>query len=619
MSATGGLGRKLVLSLATGLILASVVFLALFIAAYQNRLVKERAEASSQVNRLLQVSLENAMLKRDLDGLREIVRRLGEQARIQRVMIVNPDGEVRFASSPDMLGRVFDGEKELLCPDCTLPIRESHSVFISTAGNAEVLRSVNPVFNRDPCQQCHGPMEDHPVNGILVVDYAAAGIKHEALAGALALGTSGIAVVGAAILGIWFMLRRWVLEPVGALTEASQALAAGDYSVRAPATGGDELADLGASFNTMAERIAKSLDDLEGREAFLQALMDAIPDGVRVIGPDFTVVKANRAFCEQVGMPISEVVGKPCYHSSHKRDEPCAATFVTCPLVEFETSIGSFTCRHRHVRPDGAEFHVEVSVAPLYDAEGGRPAVVEAIRDLSQEMAVSQEQKLSEIGLLATGIAHEIRNPLASIRLGFRAMQRKVGLEGNAEAKYYMDIVNTEIDKCIGVTNRLLKLSMPPARPTLLALDEIVSDILSLITFEAIEHKVETSVSIDAGLRVVASDSDMRMLLLNIAQNGFHAMPNGGTLTITGRHVDGEIAIAIADTGVGIRSEDLGRIFDPFWSRRADSVRGTGLGLSICRAIVKHAGGRIEVESELGKGTTFTIVLPDADRRNGTS
>ncbi|HQF30227.1 MAG TPA: ATP-binding protein, partial [Hyphomicrobiales bacterium] len=76
---------------------------------------------------------------------------------------------------------------------------------------------------------------------------------------------------------------------------------------------------------------------------------------------------------------------------------------------------------------------------------------------------------------------------------------------------------------------------------------------------------------------------------------------------------------AIADTGVGIAAEDISRIFDPFWSRRADSLRGTGLGLSICRAIVKHAGGRIEVESELGKGTTFTIILPDADQRSEAS
>jgi len=339
----GGLGRKLILSMAVGLIAGSVVFLALFVGAYHNRLVKERAEASAQVNRLLQVSLENAMLKRDLDGLRDIVHRLGEQARILRVMIVNPDGEVRFASNDSLLGHLYDGTNDRLCPNCTLPIRDAQSAFLTDADNMEVLRSVNPVYNREPCQQCHGSMADHPVNGILVVDYAAAGIKHDALTGALVLGASGLAVVGASIFGIWMMLHRWVLTPVGALTETSRALAAGDYTVRAPVAGNDELADLGSSFNTMAERIARSLDEIEGREAFLQALMDAIPDGVRVIGPDYKVVKANRAYCEQVGMPMAEVIGAPCYASSHKREEPCAGTFVTCPLVEFDESARPFT------------------------------------------------------------------------------------------------------------------------------------------------------------------------------------------------------------------------------------------------------------------------------------
>ncbi|MCC2113844.1 MAG: hypothetical protein KDJ16_17540, partial [Hyphomicrobiales bacterium] len=190
-----GLGRRLVLSLAVGMLIGSLVFLLVFIGAYQARLVKERGEASAQVNRLLQASLENAMLKRDLPGLRDIVRRLGEQERIVSVMILNPVGEVRFASRPRMLGQVF-GAGHTLCPGCELPPKEAQTAFLTPENGIEVLRSVNPVRNREPCQQCHGEIAVNPVNGILVVDYAAAGIKSEAFGGALLLGGSGLAVVG---------------------------------------------------------------------------------------------------------------------------------------------------------------------------------------------------------------------------------------------------------------------------------------------------------------------------------------------------------------------------------------------------------------------------------------
>ena len=137
---------------------------------------------------------------------------------------------------------------------------------------------------------------------------------------------------------------------------------------------------------------------------------------------------------------------------------------------------------------------------------------------------------------------------------------------------------------------------------------------LSLLNAEVLKSGVAFVNNMPPDLRVIASDGEMRMLVLNLAQNALHAMPNGGHLTITGRRSGNQIFMTFADTGVGIAPENLARVFDPFWSRRADGVQGTGLGLSICREILKSSGGQISVTSELGKGTIFEVTLPAADR-----
>lgn len=110
----------------------------------------------------------------------------------------------------------------------------------------------------------------------------------------------------------------------------------------------------------------------------------------------------------------------------------------------------------------------------------------------------------------------------------------------------------------------------------------------------------------------MASDSELRMVVLNLVHNAFHAMPKGGDLKVSSQSRDGWIVIAVRDQGIGIDPNRLPRIFDPFYSRRADGSKGVGLGLSIVRTIVENYGGRVEVASEAGQGSVFSVFLPDA-------
>jgi len=617
----GSLRHKLALVLTGSLVFASLCFLAILVFSYRTRVLEERSFASLGINRLLQVGLENAMLNRDIVGLRNMVRRLGQQDNIAAVMILAPSGEVRFASDETRLGRRYDLAAGELCPTCPSPkdARTERSAFLSDRDEGEVLRSINPVPNQQQCTQCHGTLRANPINGILVVDYDAARIKQDTLFASLALSGAGIVVLIFAIGGIAWVLNRAVLAPVARLTNASGALALGRLGHRVDLKGRDEMARLGDTFNAMADRIEQGVREIEDREDYLQSLVDAMPDGLRVIDENFQVVTANHAFCTQQGLEHAAVVGAPCYHSSHARNEPCAATLVTCPLIELQDSEKPLTCRHRHVSADESEIHVEVSAAPviLNSASKQSRFVVEVIRDLSTDMHVSQEQRLSEIGFLAAGVAHEIHNPLASIRLGIASIERSIDASKPTRANRVLDIIDKQIGRCIDVTSRLLKLSARPTEnPELVVLNDVVSDVLSLLCVEALQSNVELNIDMSEHLRVIGPDSELRMMVLNLAHNALHAMPRGGSLTVRGRTInDGKVELVFQDTGVGISNEDLHKIFQPFWSRRADNVHGTGLGLAICRETVRHLGGAIGVSSELGKGTSFTVILNSADAK----
>ncbi|MCP4041271.1 MAG: histidine kinase, partial [Gammaproteobacteria bacterium] len=220
------LNRKFLIGTAAGLLTISVVFMLLFLGMYRAQLERERSEASSQVNSLLQASLENAMLKRDLDGLRGIVNRLGNQEGIQGVMIINPKDEVRFSSHPEMLGRHYQRDLDPACISCHVKGAEAteYTHFTVDDRGREVLRSVNPVHNKLPCTECHGPIEKNPINGVLFVDYDAAAIRQNAQTTTLMLMGAGATVVLVTLLGGWWFMQNIVLKPVRQLHDTSQAL-----------------------------------------------------------------------------------------------------------------------------------------------------------------------------------------------------------------------------------------------------------------------------------------------------------------------------------------------------------------------------------------------------------
>lgn len=610
-----GINQKLMRALLWVLGVVSLVIVLLFWGAYQVQLREERSQASSTVNQLLQVSLENAMLKRDLPGLKEIVNRLSEQTEILDVVILDRHGEIRFSGAEQSIGQPFDPPLAELCKGCegTFNSAVETTHFYTRPDGHRVLRSVNPVKNKPGCTKCHGRIKDNAVNGVLLVDYDAEPIFRKARVSVMWLGLAGIIALLAAGVVAWRFINQQVLKPVSHLREMSDQIAQGNLQARAEISSQDEFEVLGNSFNQMAERLDKSLHQLLENADYLQALVDAIPDGIRVIDARYEVVLSNQAYKDQLGIEGDSGDQLPCYFSSHQKNRPCPPTLTRCPLYEIEKNPVPIKTMQQFKRADGTEFDVQVFAAPLETGHNASGQIVESIRNLSEDIRFSQEQKLSALGQLATGVAHEIHNPLSSIRMALKgALSMLEAKEGeNDEISRYLRLVDGEIDKCIDVTKRLLKLSgFGGEKMQLVDINIAIEETLSLLKYEAKQKNIKIELDLPrTPVRMSASGQDIRMLILNLAQNAFHSMPKGGLLYISAQQQADDTYLYFCDTGVGVKPEHKARIFDPFFSYRADKNQGTGLGLTICQSIVQRYHGSISVKDKLPHGSCFTVYL----------
>lgn len=609
---TKGLQRRFALIAGLLLVATSLVFLVIVTSLYRARILDAHERASLSVNHLLQAALENAMVKRDLDGLQDIVTRLGAQDGIEGVRILHPSGEIRFSSYPDQLYTSFHDPSF----DTALTSKKPQAGFRTLSGGQEVLRSINPVLNKDICAECHGPISENPVNGLLVVDYMSADVRKAARDGAILLGLLGVGVLIAIQAGLWFALRRFVLDRLDHLRQATHALAKGNFSTQAHDGGEDEIDALARDFNTMAGQLNRSVENLRESRGFLQSLIDAIPDGVRVIDGQFNTLMVNEAYCRQLGTTRDQMVGQPCYAMSHQRKTPCVSTLVRCPVVEIiEGDNKRLKCDHTHKTMSGSQMQVEVFAAPVTLVVDGQetPCIVESARDLQAQLSISQEQRLAEMGMLAAGVAHEVNNPLTSVGLALRAIGREPGQ--SEKVRKYLKVAEAEVENCRRFSESLLRLAASPRQSAeLIDMGRVVTDTVALLGFQAEQSSVDLQVSVQQKAVLRATDSDMRTLVFNLLLNAIHAMPEGGSATVCVEATDADVLLVVADTGIGIAHEDHDKVLLPFWTKRADGTRGRGLGLSICSGIVERLGGQIMFDSEPGIGTRFQVTLPLAER-----
>lgn len=262
----------------------------------------------------------------------------------------------------------------------------------------------------------------------------------------------------------------------------------------------------------------------------------------------------------------------------------------------------------------GREKFLDTVRFPIVDYKGDVTGVCSISRDVTEhkrlQEAVVQSEKLAAVGKLAAGVAHELNNPLTGI-LSF-AEELKMDFDEDDPARADLDIIVKETMRCRQIVRDLLdyaRMSKPQRQN--MNINHVVERSLSLVQKQASFHDIEFDINLARDLpRVSVDPNQMQQVFLNLIINAAEAMDNAGKITIySGMHADGHtVEVAVTDRGHGIPQKKMQQIFEPFYSTKGQ--QGNGLGLSVVQSMVEQHGGKIRVESEVGKGSTFKIRLP---------
>jgi len=369
---------------------------------------------------------------------------------------------------------------------------------------------------------------------------------------------------------------------------------------------------------------------LEQSEQRFRILVEGVRDAaIYMLDPEGRVTNWNAGAEAIKGYAAREIVGEH-FSRFYTPDDRAAGA----PQRALETALreGKFEGEALRVRKDGTHFWANVLIDPLYGDDGTLIGFAKITRDVTERRraqdelerareALAQGQKMEAIGRLTGGVAHDFNNLLTVIRSSADLL-RHAGLSEERRQRY-VDAIAETADRAAVLTGQLLAFARrQPLKPELFDVAARIAGMEQLID-TTVGSPVTVTFDVPAGIGTVEADpNQFETALLNLVINARDAMPDGGTIAIRARKVDGVpavrrhaacqgafVAVAVEDSGTGIDTDTLAHIFEPFFTTK-DVNKGTGLGLSQVYGFAKQSGGEVAVESELGRGSVFTLYLP---------
>ena len=357
-----------------------------------------------------------------------------------------------------------------------------------------------------------------------------------------------------------------------------------------------------AAQTAIAMQNSQLLSILSGGKQEWEQMVDAIRPAIAIIDGRGAIKRANKAFADLVGAPVTALTGRPWL-------------FLLPPAWADPVgrALGGPAGEPSEIRNDKRTFAVRAH--PVHNEEGTSVLLIEDVTETRrlQEQLI-QSEKLSAIGQLIAGVAHELNNPLASV-LGFADFLGESSQTPPALAEP-VRVIQHEAQRAAGIVKNLLTFARRQEQDRRkVDVGPILQRTLQLLNNQLTGLKVEARLLEEPQLPLVdASPNQLQQVFLNIINNAAQAIAGartGGTITVRARPWLGGVVVEIADDGPGIPEELQARVFEPFFTTKPEG-EGTGLGLSICQGIIKEHGGRIRLTSAPGQGATFSIELPGA-------
>lgn len=336
-------------------------------------------------------------------------------------------------------------------------------------------------------------------------------------------------------------------------------------------------------------------------KSFTGSILENMRDAVVTVDHEDRITIFNRQAEVLFGLASADVIGKTPAELPAEKGK-CLSSILSAEAQEL-----TLEC------PDDRTRIVSTSVSTTLRSDGGRESKTAVIKDLTEsrrlELEVKRKEKLSAMGELASGVAHEIRNPLNAISMIAQRYEKEfVPRSGLREYRSLTGVLQKEVRRVNSIVQQFLRFARPP-KPQLAEVDacQFIDHLAMLFKGQAAAKDVQFSAACEYGGKLFVDAEQMTQALINLLQNALDAASKGNSIVLHVCNDEKSVTFRVSDTGSGIASEQLDRVFDLYFTTKSD---GTGMGLAITQQIVTQHGGEIHVESEVGKGSTFSIALP---------
>lgn len=372
----------------------------------------------------------------------------------------------------------------------------------------------------------------------------------------------------------------------------------------------DEFGLLALKINAMSQNLSiymnklrKAFEENRRMKEHLESFINHSNDAIHIMDLEGKAIQINRAFQQLFGYEEAEVIGQshltiPESHQMEKRQ-------VIALLLSGKTLPAQETIR---VTKTGEKIPVSITISPIRDADGSIIAIANICRDMRSrnrmEELLRRSEKLTTVGQLAAGVAHEIRNPLTTLR-GFLQLQqqsKKLNLS-------HVSLMLSELDRINLIVGEFLILAKPQATKFVTKdVRDVLQDVLAFLDSEAHLHNIEFRTAItEEECRISCEENQLKQVFINLLKNAIEAMPSGGSVHINIANRKDSILISITDEGVGIPADMISKIGDPFFTGKET---GTGLGIMVSQRIINSHQGTLDIQSQVNVGTTIKLTLP---------